>query len=136
MGGDMSLLSEISRIRDGRGNPAALVGEFRRTPVLIPLSGDNLMSTESDGIRWLFAFTDEEALARFLAHRGISPEEAPDHVSAVGARLLDVVIPAIGSPAGVALNAGSELGMLFPPVTGIVPDAVAVDLADAAGGAV
>ncbi|WP_405743291.1 hypothetical protein OG422_14910 [Streptomyces sp. NBC_01525] len=36
-------------------------------------------------------------------------------MTAVGARLLDVVIPAIGSPAGVALNAGSELGMLFPP---------------------
>lgn len=136
MGGGMSLLSEIARIRDGQGNPAALVGEFRRTPVLIPLSGDNLMSAESGGIRWLFAFSDEEALARFLAHRGISPEDAPGRVTAVGARLLDVVIPALGSPAGVALNAGSELGMLFPPVSGIVPDAVAVDLSDAAGGTV
>ncbi|MFF9480361.1 SseB family protein [Streptomyces sp. NPDC014733] len=132
----MSLLSEISRIRDGQGNPAALVGEFRRTPVLIPLSGgDNLMSAESDGIRWIFAFSDEDALTRFLAHRGIAADDAPDHVTAVGARLLDVVIPALGSPAGVALNAGSELGMLFPPVTGIVPDAVAVDRAGTTGGA-
>ncbi|MFD9813279.1 SseB family protein [Streptomyces sp. NPDC059080] len=131
----MSLLSEISRIHDGQGNPAALIGEFRRTPVLIPLSGDNLMTTESDGIRWIFAFSDEENLSRFLTHRGISSDDAPDHVTAVGARLLDVVIPAIGSPAGVALNAGSELGMLFPPMTGIVPDAVAVDRADTTGGA-
>jgi hypothetical protein len=131
----MSLLAEISRIRDGQGNPAALIGEFRRTAVLVPLDGDSLMSTESDGIRWIFAFSDEEALSRFLVHRGISPDDAPDHVTAVGARLLDIVIPAVGSPAGVALNAASELGMLFPPVTGIVPDAVAVDRAETTGGA-
>lgn len=46
----------------------------------------------------------------------------------LGARLLDVVVPLLPGPAGVALDAGSEDGgVLFPPVAGIVPDAVAVD---------
>lgn len=45
-----------------------------------------------------------------------------------GARLLDEVIPAMGAPAGVAVNVADPDGsMLFPPVVGIVPDAVAVD---------
>ena len=39
------------------------------------------------------------------------------------------MVPLLPGPAGVALDAGSEDGgVLFPPVAGIVPDAVAVDL--------
>jgi hypothetical protein len=45
----------------------------------------------------------------------------------LGARLLDVAVPATGVPCGVALDVGSEDGVLFPPVVGVVPDAVAVD---------
>nr|MDT0527358.1 AMP-binding protein [Streptomyces sp. DSM 41633] len=52
-----------------------------------------------------------------------------------GARLLDEVIPAMGVPAGVAVNVADPDGsMLFPPVVGIVPDAVAVDLGNWAYG--
>ncbi|WP_341874782.1 SseB family protein [Streptomyces albofaciens] len=108
------------------GDPAALVGEFRRTSVLVPIDNDGLMSAEMGGIRWLYAFTDEEALNRFALSRGSTPQSEWQYVSALGARLLDVVIPAIEGPAGVALDAGSEQGMLFPPAAGIVPDAVAV----------
>jgi hypothetical protein len=43
----------------------------------------------------------------------------------LGARLLDVMLP---GPAGVALDAGSDEGMLFPPVEGVVPEAAVVDL--------
>lgn len=43
--------------------------------------------------------------------------------AALGARLLDVVVPA-----GVALDAGDPQPVLFPPVAGIVPDAHAVDV--------
>lgn len=39
-------------------------------------------------------------------------------------------MPLLPGPGGVALDAGTEDGgMLFPPVAGIVPDAVAVDVA-------
>ncbi|GFE24199.1 hypothetical protein Sliba_46520 [Streptomyces nigrescens] len=104
------------------------MGEFRRTPVLIPLINDSLMSAELSGIRWLYAFSDEQELARFAASRGAAPETELSYARAVGARLLDVVIPAIEGPAGVVLDAGSEQGMVFPPVSGIVPDSAAIDL--------
>ncbi|MFH8404726.1 SseB family protein [Streptomyces sp. NPDC018019] len=122
----MPLIDEISRMHAYEGDPAALVGEFRRTSVLVPVPDDGLMSAEMGGIRWLYAFTDEAALSRFALARGSAPDTEWPYVSALGARLLDVVIPAIEGPAGVALDAGSEQGMLFPPAPGIVPDSAAV----------
>ncbi|MFY4723926.1 hypothetical protein [Streptomyces sp. LaBMicrA B280] len=50
----------------------------------------------------------------------------------LGARLLDAAVPAAGVPCGVALDAGGP-GALFPPVAGIVPDRVAVDVTEAWG---
>ncbi|MGW0959412.1 SseB family protein [Streptomyces gelaticus] len=108
---------------------AVLLGEFRRTAVLVPLDefGD-LWSAEQNGVRWICAFSDEEALARFARARGDAGREWV-YQAVLGARLLDVMVPLLPGPAGVALDAGSEDGgMLFPPVAGIVPDAVAVDL--------
>ncbi|WP_406156412.1 hypothetical protein [Streptomyces canus] len=37
--------------------------------------------------------------------------------------------PEGGRPSGVAVDAGSPTGLVLPPVAGIVPDAVAVDVA-------
>ncbi|MFF2407200.1 SseB family protein [Streptomyces sp. NPDC058092] len=107
---------------------AVLLGEFRRTAVLVPLdeAGD-LWSAEQNGVRWICAFSDEAALARFARARGDAGREWT-YQAVLGARLLDVMVPLLPGPAGVALDAGSEDGMLFPPVAGIVPDAVAVDL--------
>ncbi|MFI5749145.1 SseB family protein [Streptomyces sp. NPDC051644] len=108
---------------------AVLLGEFRRTAVLVPLDefGD-LWSAVQNGVRWICAFSDEEALARFARARGDVGREWT-YQAVLGARLLDVMVPLLPGPAGVALDAGSEDGgMLFPPVAGIVPDAVAVDL--------
>ncbi|MGW0669160.1 SseB family protein [Streptomyces sp. NPDC002746] len=108
---------------------AVLLGEFRRTAVLVPLdeAGD-LWSAEQGGVRWICAFSDEAALARFARVRGEAGREWA-YRAVLGARLLDVMVPLLPGPAGVALDAGSEDGgMLFPPVAGIVPDAVAVDL--------
>ncbi len=78
-------------------------------------------------MRWICAFSDEEALARFALARGESGREWA-YRTVLGARLLDVMVPMLPGPGGVALDAGSTDGMLFPPVAGIVPDAVAVDL--------
>ncbi|WP_267242799.1 SseB family protein [Streptomyces sp. PR69] len=106
---------------------AALLGEFRRTAVLVPLDAHgSLWSAEQGGVRWICAFSDEAALARFAYAQG-DPGREWEYRTVLGARLLDVMVPMLGVPAGVALDAGSEEGMLFPPVAGVVPDAAAVD---------
>ncbi|MGW5305605.1 hypothetical protein ACWERF_16940 [Streptomyces griseoluteus] len=114
---------------------AELLGEFRRTAVLVPLGGDPggeqaLLAADFNGIRFILAFSDEQALARYATARGESAREWT-YQRVLGARLLDVAVPAAGVPCGVALDCadGSE-GMVFPPVAGIVPDRAAVDLDD------
>lgn len=131
----MGLTGEIAAMRDGRGDPARLVGEFRRAALLVPLADGpdgGLMSAVSGGIRWIYAFTDEEALARFAEARGeAGPGREWEFLSVLGARLVDAVVPMADGPAGVAVNvADGDGSMFFPPVAGIVPDANAVDLID------
>jgi len=118
-------LSEATR---HRREFAALLGEFRRTPVLLPLAEDDApLVADLGGIRWIYAFSNEEALTRFAIARGEAPREQP-YRRVLGARLLDVGTVVAGVPCGVALDVGSEgEGVLFPPVTGIVPDEAAVD---------
>ncbi|MGI5195184.1 hypothetical protein ACQEVY_16335 [Streptomyces sp. CA-288835] len=120
---------QASRLR--RREAAALLGEFRRTAVLLPLGEDGSpLTAEFGGIQWIYAFSDEATLARFAIARGEGAREwAYDRV--LGARLLDAAIPAMPEPYGVALDVGSEgEGALFPPVRGIVPDGAALDAAD------
>ncbi|MCJ0869135.1 SseB family protein [Streptomyces sp. AP-93] len=129
----MELTGEIAAIRDGLGDPARLLGEFRRAALLVPLADGpdgGLMSAVSGGIRWIYAFTDEEALARFAEARGESGREW-EYLSVLGARLVDAVIPMADGPAGVAVNvADGDGSMFFPPVAGIVPEGSAVDVGD------
>ncbi|MGI5348331.1 hypothetical protein ACQEU8_09055 [Streptomyces sp. CA-250714] len=124
----MELPEEIAAMRAGVGDPGALLGEFRRAVVLVPrVGGDRLLARSFGGVRWILAFTDEGALARFALGGGGAPGEQWEYVSVLGARLLDVVIPALDGPTGVAVDIADEDGsMLFPPVPGIVPDEVAV----------
>ncbi|WP_420717355.1 SseB family protein [Streptomyces sp. WM6378] len=112
--------------RQRRREFAALLGEFRRAAVLVPETEGGWWTAEWGGIRWICAFSDEAALARFAIARGEGAEEWA-YQRVLGARLLDVAVPALGVPAGVALDAGSADGVVFPPVAGIVPEAVAVD---------
>jgi hypothetical protein len=113
---------------------AKLLGEFRRTAVLVPL-GDGpgpdeergLLTADFNGIRFILAFSDEQALARYAQARGEYAREWT-YQSILGARLLDVAVPAAGVPCGVALDcADGPDGMVFPPVRGIVPDEAAID---------
>ncbi|MFE3327839.1 SseB family protein [Streptomyces sp. NPDC059176] len=107
---------------------ARLLGEFRRNAVLVPFDAyDSLWTADHNGVRWICAFSDEDALARFAAARGDARREWA-YRTVLGARLLDVMVPLLPGPGGVALDAGSADGMLFPPVKGIVPDPVALDL--------
>ncbi|MEU0254185.1 hypothetical protein ABZ299_17135 [Streptomyces sp. NPDC006184] len=121
---------------------AVLLGEFRRTPVLVPL-GDGpgpegergLLTADLGGVRFILAFSDEQALARYAIARGEAAREW-SYQTVLGARLLDVAVPAAGVPCGVALDcADGEEGMVFPPVRGIVPDEVAVDFGSGTGDA-
>ncbi|MEW2139168.1 hypothetical protein AB0892_21675 [Streptomyces sp. NPDC005409] len=126
----MGLVEEISAMRGGSGHAGRLLGEFRRAVLLVPLSTDaegGLMSGWQGGVRWIYAFTDEDSLARFAHARGAGHREW-EYLAILGARLVDAVIPAADGPTGVAVDVADEDGsMLFPPVVGIVPDACAVD---------
>ncbi|MFG3010716.1 hypothetical protein ACGFZB_09685 [Streptomyces cinerochromogenes] len=108
---------------------AVLLGEFRRTPVLVPVDEDDApLTADFGGVRWIYAFSDESALARFALARGEGGREWA-YQRWLGARLLDAMVPAVGVPCGVALDcADGADGMVFPPVRGVVPDAVAVDM--------
>ncbi len=124
----MELPDEMSTVRTGEGNLAALLGEFRRAAVLVPLFQNGLMSGDFGGIRWIYAFTSEAALARFDAGLGTAAPATREDITVLGGRLLDVVIPSLGAPAGIAVDVADEdRSILFPPVVGIVPDRAAVD---------
>ncbi|MGW3357320.1 hypothetical protein ACWDFL_18145 [Streptomyces bungoensis] len=121
---------------------AALLGEFRRTPVLVPLGEGpgpederGLLTADLGGVRFILAFSDEQALARYAVARGEAAREW-SYQTVLGARLLDVAVPAAGVPCGVALDcADGEGGMVFPPVRGVVPDEAAVDFGSGTGDA-
>ncbi|MFE5483257.1 hypothetical protein [Streptomyces sp. NPDC056527] len=109
------------------------LAHFRSSAVLVPMdTAGGLWTADFGGIAWICAFSDEAALARFAQARG---EEAGEwtYRRVLGSRLLDDVVPTVASPCGVALDAGSPGGAVFPPVQGIVPDRVAVDV-DGQGG--
>ncbi|MDF9805301.1 hypothetical protein [Streptomyces anulatus] len=134
MGDGAALTDRIAERRAGVGDPRALVGELRRALVLVPYDRGGLWTAEFGGVRWVCGFTDEAALARFAEERAVvegaagAASRSWEYAAFRGARLLDEVIPAMGVPAGVAVNVADPDGaMLFPPVVGIVPDAVAVD---------
>ncbi|MEU7327092.1 hypothetical protein [Streptomyces parvus] len=133
MGDGAALADRIAERRAGVGDPRALVGELRRALVLVPYDRGGLWTAEFGGIRWVCGFTDETALARFAEERAAvegtgAASRTWEYATFRGARLLDEVIPAMGVPAGVAVNVADPDGsMVFPPVVGIVPDAVAVD---------
>ncbi|QKW08520.1 hypothetical protein HUT18_21275 [Streptomyces sp. NA04227] len=102
--------------------------------MLIPLASEEPvaeappLSGEFGGVRWLYAFSDEEALARWALARG-EGDRMWNYRRVQGAWLLDVAVPLVRMPCGVALDAGREGGgMLFPPVRGIVPETVAADV--------
>jgi hypothetical protein len=126
-----ALAERIAERRSGIGDPRALVGEMRRSVLLVPVADGGLWSVRSGGVRWICAFTDEAALARFALRR--APGDQPmDYAALRGARIVDEIVPALGEPAGLAVDIATEDGsMFFPPVAGIVPDAVAVDSAAA-----
>lgn len=127
-GAGATLAERIARYRGGVGDPRAMVGELRRAALLVPLDdGGGMWTGHLGGVRWIFAFTGEESLARFARSREDS-QRAWEYAELLGARLLDEVVPGMGEPAGIAVDvADGDGAMLFPPVLGIVPESAAVD---------
>lgn len=122
------LTEEIAAIYGGYGNGRELVARFRQTGVLVPADDGRLLACDRGGIRWLLAFTRERELAAWVVDRGGDPRRDVDYLRVRGERLLDVAIPALGRPAGVAVDIAGGRPMFFPPLSGIVPDAVAIDV--------
>ena len=126
--------SEDAEVEARRRRFTELLEEFRGTPVLVPLGegggpeGERgLLTADWNGVRFILAFSDGQALARYARARGGYHREWV-YQTVLGARLLDVAVPAAGVPCGVALDcADGPDGVVFPPVLGVVPDAVAVD---------
>ncbi|MFD4829400.1 hypothetical protein ACFWPV_05990 [Streptomyces uncialis] len=121
-----ALAERIAERRRGVGDPRALVGEMRRSVLLVPTVGGGLWSARSGGVRWICGFTDEAALARFaLVHA--SGDQPMDYAALLGARIVDEIVPSLDEHAGLAVDIATEDGsMFFPPVVGVVPDRVAV----------
>ncbi|MEU9190673.1 hypothetical protein AB0D14_40430 [Streptomyces sp. NPDC048484] len=118
----------IAEQRRGVGDPRALVGEMRRSVLLVPVADGGLWSARSGGVRWVCGFTGEAALARFALLHG-SGDQPMEYAALLGARIVDEVVPALDEPAGLAVDIATEDGsMFFPPVVGVVPDVAAVDI--------
>ncbi|MFJ3902833.1 hypothetical protein [Streptomyces sp. NPDC090025] len=121
------MAERIAERRRGGDDPRELVGEMRRSVLLVPIADGGLWSVRAGGVRWICGFTDRAALARFALRHG--PGDHPwDFAALLGARIVDEIVPSLGEPAGLAVDIATEDGsMFFPPVVGIVPDEAAVD---------
>lgn len=119
---------EIAALYGGRGDAAALVKAFRAAAVLVPTTGDGrAWSAQLGGCRWLYAFSGEAEMAAFFRARGTAGDAELTYLRVEGWRLLDVCLPELGGAGGVALDVGSARPTVFPRVTGVAPDGVAVD---------
>ena len=104
------VVDEIRSIHGGFGNTAALLEAFRESVLLVPLTTDDrFFTSEVDGIEWLSAFTDHDALTAFLARR----PDASDRCAAVtGDRILTRILAA---NTGIVIDAVSDFPMALTP---------------------
>ncbi|WP_168724208.1 hypothetical protein [Streptomyces sp. A1547] len=103
------------------------LADFRSRVLLVPLDErDGLWTGRFGGLDWIYAFSGDEQLARFAQARGEQGKEWP-YRRVVGARILDEVVPALDFPCGVAWDVAGPDGMVFPPLSGFVPERAALD---------
>lgn len=110
------LRTEISMVRNGVGDPEALMDGLRRSVLFVPttLDGAGLVA-DLEGLRWLYAFTSPAEMAAYFSAREEIGEPV-DFVTVLGERLVDVVIPAMGTPAGIAVDVAGQEPIMFPLV--------------------
>ncbi|MEU9181534.1 hypothetical protein AB0C90_32620 [Streptomyces sp. NPDC048550] len=103
------------------------LADFRSRVLIVPLDErEGLWTGQFGGLDWIYAFSGEEQLARFAQARGEQGREWP-YRRVVGARILDEVVPALDFPCGVAWDVAGPDGMVFPPLSGFVPEGAALD---------
>lgn len=113
----MDLIDEIAAVHSGQIDADRLVAAFREAVVVVPTDGpDALLTVAEQGIRWVPAFTDPVALARFARARH-DADRAWSYLTTRGHRVLDTVLPAIDGPAGVAVDIGGTHPVFLPPTT-------------------
>ncbi|MDH6569393.1 hypothetical protein M2160_004414 [Streptomyces sp. SAI-117] len=134
----------------GEGDARALVEAVRGAELLLPLLGENAVwTTDLEGIRWLFAFTGTREMHTFLQQKweAAEPGELPAglarfarYVAVDGEELLHELLPVWVErdrvPMGVVVDVSSDARAFLPPVSGIVPDTIAVDRQPVAEGEV
>ncbi|MET7735785.1 hypothetical protein ABZT02_31135 [Streptomyces sp. NPDC005402] len=139
--GVAELRAQMGAFLRGAGDPPALVEAAQDAELLLPLLGEGAVwSGELDGIRWLFAFTSAHEMHVFLQQKwqAAKPGELPAelaryarYVRVNGGELLHELLPALVGrdrvPMGVVVDVSSELRAFLPPVSGIVPDGIALD---------
>ncbi|MEP9382597.1 hypothetical protein [Nocardioides sp. KR10-350] len=116
------LRTEIRLVRGGVGNADAFRRALRESVLyVLPWNDDDLMCADQGGIRWVYAFTSALNVAAYALARGARPDVPVDYLTVRADRLLDEAVPALGVPAGLAIDIGSEQPMLVPAL----PEAVA-----------
>lgn len=138
--GRAELAAEIRDFYAERGDRDALLAAFREAAVIVPMAGPrSLWNGSVRGTRWLYAFTSQGELQRFVHAKAAQDDAdlAAQHgrisfVTVLGFRLLDDVLPdlvrEVREPAGVVVDVAGAYPMLLPPTSGVVPDAIAVDI--------
>ncbi|MYT08142.1 MULTISPECIES: hypothetical protein [Streptomyces] len=136
-----TLAAEIHDLYDGQGDGDRLLAAFRAAALYVPLAeSEPACSVETDGVQWLYAFTSTTELKRFARARAETGNDfgwASGRIrywTVLGSRLLDIAVPAAvtetRTATGIAVDVGGIRQLLMPPVSGVVPDRVAVDLLD------
>lgn len=128
-GGVEPIVGEAALFYRGEGDGQRLVEAFRVSRVVLQVLEDPLriVTLPARGLSWVPVFTDPEGLARFLRARGEGDREAR-FVTVSGAHVLDVYLPALPGPMGVVVDPLSRSPVVLPPVSGIVPEEIAVDV--------
>lgn len=121
------LRGEIAMVRHGVGDAESLMSSLRHSVLYVPrVSETALMSGDRGGVRWLYGFTTSEEMAAFFIARGEGDAELA-YLTVLGERLLDIALPAMGVPGGVAVDVAGEHPMMFPGVFGVVAEDRAFD---------
>jgi hypothetical protein len=121
------LHAEIQMVHRGLGDADELIAAVRASVLHVPLAGeDSLLAGDQDGVTWLYGFTTPEELAELFLLRG-QAHEPVRYLTVRGDRLLDVAVPGIEGPGGLAVDVAGEAPMLFPAVAGIVSAEHAID---------
>ncbi|HEX7660530.1 MAG TPA: hypothetical protein VF444_13735 [Pseudonocardiaceae bacterium] len=112
------LVAEIARLYAGIVDGPRLTSAFRESLVWLPTAADDpagsVLTADYRGVHWLYAFTGEAELARFAMKTG-GADRPRTYLTARGWRVLDVLVPAMDQPAGVAVDAAGKRPMFLPP---------------------